>query len=254
MSPGDGERDGEGTFQLEDISFDGPNLDVPNPPAGTPYEEFEDYRTARLLEANDLPTTADGIVRALQDQTGVLLAAAAHAAGSQSIGAAIPRLRQVVEGSDDQAAVEAAYALGRLGDAAARQTLVEAVSRPADAYLSALVAAGYLAQLGDPIGFPKVEEGLGSGLSAIRMLACKQLYFFMPFDGANLPSGGPIDAAGAYQRALQDPDPDIQWQALAELRLLRSPATKSLLDAYVERAQDEGLRRVARETLESLGS
>jgi len=74
-------------------------------------------------------------------------------------------------------------ALVRLGDDSGRGVLLAALERPAEAYLSTLNAAGYLAQSGDPRGLPRVAAALNSKLDATRMLACKQLSFFWPYHG-----------------------------------------------------------------------
>ena len=196
-------------YHLEDIHYEGPNLDLPAPPPGLPYERYEDWRSTELLAVNGIPATEEALLGALRTQEGVLLAAAAHAVGSHGVRGAIPQLEEVARGPDDNAGVEAAYALARLGDEAGKELLKSALERPVGPYLSPVFAAGYLAQLGDPSGFPVVREGLASDLLAVRMLACKQLAFFLPFPD--------LDARALLERALEDPDPSIRRQARAEL-------------------------------------
>jgi HEAT repeat protein len=196
-------------YRLEDIEYEGPTLDVPSPPPDLPYERFEDWRSAELLTANGIAGDGDALLEALRAQEGILLAAAAHTAGARGLQAAAPLLRHVAEGEDDDAAVEAAYALARLGDSAGESLLRGALDRPVGPYLSPLPAAGYLAQLGDAEGLAAVREGLASDLLAVRMLACTQLAFFLPVAGA--------EARALLERALADPDPAVRRQARAQV-------------------------------------
>jgi HEAT repeat protein len=210
--------------RLPDVHYEGPNLDLPSPPADLPYEQLEDWRSTELLALNGIPATPDALLDALQTQSGVLLSAAAHACGSTGVDAAIPLLKQVARGADDYAGVEAAYALVRLGDDEGLPLLHEALKRPVGAYLSPILAAGYLAQLGDPAGYAVVREALGSEFLAARMLACKQLYFFAALHGSG------VDALGLFKQALDDEDPTVKAQALGQLRRLRWDEAEPLLE------------------------
>jgi len=243
MTESGNKSDSQEVYRLADMHFEGPNLDLPSPPADLPYERFEDWRSRELLARNGIPATEEALLAALQTQSNVLLSAAAHA--SASLPAAAPLLRQIIHGPDDYAAVEAAYALARLGEEDGKETLRNALRRPLGAYLSPVLAAGYLAQLGDPSGFPVIREALGHELLAIRMLACKQLFFFVPYQGQ-------VDALGLFERALEDRDPTVQGQALAQLRSLRSPATRPMLEKYLKHVEDRYLRDLAREIVEAL--
>jgi HEAT repeat protein len=236
--------------RLEDIHFKGPNLDVPNPPATLPYDRIEDWRSSKLLAINGIPETEKALIEALQTQSSVLLSAAAHA--SSSLPAAIPFLREVMHGPDDYAAVEAAYALTRLGEEDGKKHLLDSLQRPLTAYLSPILAAGYLAQLGDSSGLPVERAGLESDFLATSMLACKQLFFFMPFHGKTDSSGSRIDVLELFTLALNNPDPTVQAQALGQLRLLRRPETRMLLESYLERTEDRYLGDLARQILDDI--
>jgi HEAT repeat protein len=245
-----GETGENEVYWLQDLHFEGPNLDVPSPPLDLPWEQREDWRSIKLLAINGIPATEEALIKALQTQGNVLLSAAAHASGSSMAKRAIPLLRKVARGPDDYAAVEAAYALTRLGDAGGEMLLREALQRPVGAYLSPVLAAGYLAQLGDPSGCVVVGTALGSDLSAIRMLACKQLVFFLPFQGQ-----GQVPGAGTFalfEQALRDHDGTVQGEVLAQLQSLRSAETKPLLENYIDQAHDPSLRDVAQGILDDL--
>jgi hypothetical protein len=201
--------------ELEDVRFEGPNTDLPSPPADLPYARYEDWRSVALLAVlavNGIPETEEALLEALRTQENILLSAAAHACGSLALHRAAPRLREVARGPDDYAGVEAAYALARLGEEDGAGLLREALERPLAAYLSPVLAAGHLAQLGDPSGFPVVLAGLDGELLATKMLACKQLYFFARYDD--------VDAVAALERAAEDPDPSVGRQARVQLREL----------------------------------
>jgi hypothetical protein len=240
------------TYELEDIHFEAPNLDVPNPPGDTPYEQYEDYRYAQMLANSGVPATPDGVLSALETQTGVLLAAAGHVAGSTHVQAATPLLDRIVSGPDRIAAVEAAYSLVRLGEGRFKSVLEDAARPPMVDFLSALPAAGYLAQLNDPTGFKIVQDALSWELMATRMLACKQLYFFVPFHGQQDRSGEQIDVLGAFEQALGDEDSNVQYQALTELRLLQWASSRSIIEDHLTSLADEVNVRAARELLERL--
>jgi hypothetical protein len=226
-----------------------PNLDIPDPPDNLPYVEFEDYRSRELLKVNGITTSEAGLMGALETQTNVLQAAAAHTLGALGGKAPIPALMKLLSSSEDLVRVESAYALARLGAAEGKDVLVQCLDYPLDAYLFPAIAAGYLAQLGDPQGFQTIVRCLGVDIPAIRMLACKQLYFFVPFDGKRDEIGRSIDVFHEFDRALKDSDTDIQWQALAQLRELRAPDAKAILRNYVKSTSDEHLLDIARTIL-----
>jgi HEAT repeat protein len=142
---------------------------------------------------------------------------------------AVPVLERLLSSPDDLARVEAAYALARLGESRGRQVLIECLKQPVNAFISPPVAAGYLARLGDSQGFGVVKECFAVDNLVIRMLACKVLFFFVPFQGKPATDGTPIDVMDLYQRALRDPEPDVRGQALVQLRELDLPAAKALL-------------------------
>ena len=193
-------------IRLDDMHFEGPNLDLPPAPEGLAYEDHEDWRADALLAANGIDASEQGLLDALRTKQNVLLAAAARASGRHHVDAATEPLREVAEGPDDYAGVEAAFALARMGEEDGRSLLRRALERPLGPYLSPVLAAGHLARLGDPSGFPVVRSGLGSDLLAVKMLACKQLAVFLPHEGEALPDGSVVDARARLEQALEDPD------------------------------------------------
>lgn len=246
-------NDDQKVYRLPDITYQAPNLEVADPPPDLPYAQHEDFSYRELLKANAIPVTEEAVTEALATQIGVLLHAAAHTAGAEGYQAAVPRLEQLTGGSDDQAAVEAAYALVRLGHPQAREVLRRALAGPVDVTLGPVLAAGYLAMLGDPSGYPVIAQGLESQYLPTRMLACKQILFFMDFQGQATGSGEPVDALGLFRRALDDPNPSVAWRALEQIRALDPATIRELLTGRVDRISDPPLRRFAERVLQEAG-
>jgi HEAT repeat protein len=219
-------QDGGTPIRLPDIEYVGPNLSLPDVPDDLPYSELEDWKSTSILAHNGVDEEVDRLAEALRTLRDSLLLAAAHA--SWRFPQLAESLRNLLDDPDDAVQVEAAYSLARQGDQGAVESLLQALQRPVGAYLSPLTAAGYLAQLGDPSGYPVVRDSLGSDLRAVNMLACKQLLFFLPLDGQNVGSHQ-VDAVSLFTRAFADPDPDIGEQARAELEHSSLPAAARLL-------------------------
>ena len=229
-----------------------PNLDIPDPPRDMAYSEFEDFRNREILRANGISLSEAELIHALKENTNIVQAAAVHTLGSLSSRAAISILKKLVASSEDLVKVEAAYALARLGFSEGKEALVKCLDYPVDAYLSPAIAAGYLAQLGDPQGFKTIVRCFDVDIPAIRMLACKQLYFFARFQAMQDADGKTTDLCSLFERALKDSDTDVQWQALVQLRELGSPDCRNILERYVKDASDEKLQEIARGILASI--
>lgn len=228
-------------------------LDTADPPDELPFADFEDYRARELLKVNGLALTDEALLPVLGSGEPVLPGAAAHALGSLGRTAAIPALKKLADSASDLVKVEAAYALVRLGLDDYREVLKECLNYPVNAYLAPPVAAGDLARLGDPVGFPVVARCFDVDNLIVRVIACKQLIFFIPFHGARTGAGQPIDVSALFDRALHDEHQDVQWIALRQLREIRTPEARHLLAAAADGAADAQLRDAARCALERLG-
>jgi len=228
------------------------DLNIPDPPAGMSYAQFEDYRNRAILQRNNISLSEAGLIDALGKTANILQAAVAHTLGSLASAAASPALSRLLTAPEDLVRVEAAYALARTGGGEGRDVLVQCLSYPVDAYLFPAIAAGFLAQLGDPRGFSTVASCLDQEIPAIRLIASKQLYFFVPFQGQPDATGKPVEVLHEFSRALRDANPDVQWQALVQLRELRLQDSRDILREFAEDTSDEQLREVANATLASL--
>jgi HEAT repeat protein len=229
----------------------GLDLDVDPPPDDLPYAAYEDYRYREICRRNAIAETPEALTRALRLDEPTLRAAAAHTIGSLGMVAALPALEEAVGTSDDLVAAEVGYALARLGAESGRPVLESCLTLPMNAYVAPPLAAGYLAQLGDPRGAPVVGRGLASDNSTVRMIATKQLAFFVPFDGEMSADGSVVDVWGWFRLALADPLPDVQWQAVVELGLIADPVADELLAAYAESGADPASRSRAARALEA---
>ncbi len=204
-------------------------LDTPDPPDDLPYADFEDYRARTLLEVNDIPLTEDALARTLDHPESVLRGAAAHALGSLGSPTAIPALERLAGRASDLVRVEAAYALVRLGRDEYRGVLEEALTYPVNAYLSPAVAAGDLARLGDPVGFPVIARCLEEHNLIVKIIGCKQLVFFVPFHGTRTRAGQRVDVYTLFGRALHDPEREVQRVARLQLREVDTEEARRLL-------------------------
>ncbi len=225
-------------------------LDTPDPPEELPYADFEDYRATELLRVNGIEPNLEEALATLETGESLLRGAAAHVLGRLGDAAAIPPLQRVAASSEDLVKAEAAYALVRLGLDAYREVLKQCLAYPVNAYLSPSVAAGDLARMGDPVGFPVVVNALAVDNMIARVVACKQLFFFVPLRGQRV-QGTPIDPYVLFGRALGDENAEIHRVALLQLHELHTPESRKLLEDYLPVAPDEYLRNAAKRALES---
>jgi HEAT repeat protein len=219
-----------------------PDLDVPDPPPGMPYAQHEDYLNQEILRANGIAPDEDALLVALEQTTSVLQAAAAHTLGRLESQAAVPLLRRLLTNADELVQVEAAYALARQGFDDGKDTLERCLGYPVDASIVPSIAAGFLARLGDPRGFETIVRCFDVDIPAVRIVAAKQLTSFLPFHAP-----GQRDVVGLFRRALNDSSPEVQWQALVQLRDARLPEVKPMLEDYLKTATDPAGRAVAQE-------
>jgi HEAT repeat protein len=196
-------------------------LELPEPPRGIAYVDYEDAYSRALLEANGIEPTPEGLQAALDAELEVIQAAAARVLGVEQERRAAPRLRELATGRGDSVRAEAGYALARMGDPAGRESLMDTLALPAGAYVAPMQAAGALARLGDPSGARVIDAALRDSNPIIRMVACKQLLYFAPLDGADL-GDGRLDVEALFERALADSDPEVAGQAEAQQHELRT--------------------------------
>jgi HEAT repeat protein len=217
-SPGEGNR------------FPGPpGFTLPHVGGDVAYADMDDAVARSTLQSNGVELTADPLLAVLDKKPEVIAAAAARVLGADGEPRAAGRLRELAHGRGDSARAEAAYALARLGDPDGVPALKETLELPFEAYVAPMQAAGSLARLGDPSGAAVIERALRSSNDVIRMVACKQLFHFVPLDGADLGGGRRLDAWALFDRALHDRDSGIASQARVQLGELDAPEARERL-------------------------
>ncbi len=227
------------------------NMNIPNPPPEMSYADMEDFRQAEILKANGVDLATDALLTVLRDDQHMLRSSAAHTLGAQRVESAVDALQAALTADDEIMQTEAAYALTRLGDPVGKAHLVNLLGDSIQFSVHPAIAAGNLAQLGDPQGYPVIVEGLSSEYLTSRMVSCKQLFFFVPHDGT-IVNGSEIAIFSQFDLALQDPDDSVQWQALVQLRELRAPQSRNLLQAFVQRSSDDYMVETAENILQNL--
>lgn len=162
------------------------------------------------------PPTVDELVAAIDARDPTTLGVAAFLAGRGRVrgdaGARLDRsLTELVEsapvGALDLLAegyVEAAFSLALRGDVErAQRALAPLVGNDADPSIRWLAAA-YLAQLGDPSGWPALRHDLREGIDHVRLMAARQLVMFVPYDGTEV-GGSTVDVEAELRRLADDP-------------------------------------------------
>ena len=212
------------------------DLVIPRRPSGIPYAEGEEYDARSLLTANGFDLETDQLIALLDVDFGILQAAAARVLGARQERTSIVKLTQLaLDGAmEETARVQAAYALARMEEPGGREQLVELLGYSVGASPAPLQAAAALASLGNPLGFDKVSKGLDSPNRLIAMVACKQLYAFVPLDGSPLADNVFVDVYQAYSRALERSEPNIVGEALAQLAELDTRQAHAILSGEAD--------------------
>jgi HEAT repeat protein len=235
-----------------DSSIEGIVLTTPDPPDDVSFADMEDFRAEKLLEANGIEPTEEGVLAVLRDDSSVFQGTAAHVAGSKGMKATIPDLQRLAASRGDLAKVEAAYALALFGLDDGRKALVDCLRLPVAGHLAPLLAAGFLARLGDPQGFDAIVQGIQSDNAITRNVACKQLYYFTPYQGSPGKDGRPMNVMALFETALKNGNADMRWMALMQLRELRMPEARPMLETFASATDEPRMRDYATLILESL--
>ncbi len=158
----------------------------------------------------------DGHLEALRSANMAARAEAAFVIGVRHESRARDGLHEALKDESARVRVEAALALARLGDeeparSALRGELAGELFQDAP-----LRAARALALLGDPSGYSRVLDALGSSLPSNRMEAVAVLPAFAPFAGGDI-EGKRIDPVGSLIAAAGDDEEIIRRDALGAL-------------------------------------
>jgi HEAT repeat protein len=135
----------------------------------------------------------------------------------------------VVAGLDDPyppARVEAARAAVLLGEARGRAVLREALA--SDFPETALNAAAYLADLGDPSGWPVLAAAWVSPLEGMRLQVVLLVRAFLPFVDLDVGKSR-VEVAGTLERAVTDLSPLVRREAVYQAAQLDAPVRRRIL-------------------------
>lgn len=163
--------------------------------------DFANYYQKALAQRGIEGTPA--IIQALTDPDATLRLYAAQALGERRDSAAIGPLTAALGDANSAVRFHVARSLATLGSQAGSGVLREVLangSNPSEA----VEAAGLLAGLGDPVGYPDVIQALKSGDLAVQSRAVSDLLKFQRFDGQ--PSAvGPINVLAALSMLIESP-------------------------------------------------
>lgn len=217
-------------------------------------------RSGRAIELPD-----DQLIAALVNDDPVLAAAAAFVAGrcttndaesDRIIASALDEVVASVDtsqrlGRKARLYVEAVMSAALLGaDDDARRRFEAMLGDDSRSSTADHLAAGYLAQLGDPMGYPALVQDLHDRDSShVRGLAIDQLLAFVPYDGAKV-GKSKVDVVSELRQALRDKDSDVGIDAVAAILDSQLDGTDALLDEATKRPHNRDVRDAATAALE----
>lgn len=155
--------------------------------------------------------------------------------------------------SDAVAYVEAAMSLVLRGESDAGHTALSAVGSGDGANSMAdWLAAGYLAELGDPSGYGLVVRLLENSDPLTRLQAARHIALFLPFDGQTV-GGEVVDVrARLADRLDDDPGGLVSVEIPSLLVEISGDRVRELLTRAAKEARHEDTRRAAAGALENL--
>lgn len=168
-------------------------------------------------------------------------------------------LRSILDGLDPRqldsrgpACVEAAMGMALLGDVPTGQAfLAAAASEDASVPIGKWTAASYLAQMGDPGGFPAMVAMLHDPDGFTRLMAARHLIAFLPYDGQAV-ADETVDVERLLVDRLDDPDPLVSQEIPGLLAELAPPDLAGILKPVAKRHRHKPTRRAAASVLQDL--
>jgi hypothetical protein len=154
----------------------------------------------------------------------------------------------------DEAYIEAAMSLALRGDpGTARKALVPLVTDYAASTMRSYLAAFYLAQLGDPSGYPSMLTALRSTNEHTRLMAVRHLIAFKPYDGQTI-RGKLVDIKAEFIERLRDSHSYVRVEVPYLLAEADIEGLEELLLPVAEADADMNVRQAARNVLESFNA
>lgn len=156
------------------------------------------------------------------------------------------------QGALERAYIEAAMSLALLGaPEQARRALAPIVATGAPPSSAGYLAAFYLAQLGDPSGYPAMVAALRDESEHTRLMAMRHLIGFQPYDGQRV-GGQTVDLRAELVARLKDPSPYVRVEAPYYLAEAGVADLEQLLTRVAKVDRHKDVRAAARETLSRL--
>ena len=147
--------------------------------------------------------------------------------------------------------VEAAMSLALRGQPdAARRALLPVVTEYANTNQGYL-AAFYLAQLGDPSGYPEMLKALHSKNEHDRLMAVRHLIAFKPFDGQNV-RAKTVDVRAQLLERLKDRDAYVRVEVPFLLEEAGITGLKEILGPVAKSDRNKDVREAAGAVMERL--
>ncbi|MBN1937892.1 MAG: HEAT repeat domain-containing protein [Anaerolineae bacterium] len=151
--------------------------------------------------------------------------------------------------------IEAAMSLALCGEPeTARQALLPLVNVDVPDDMESYLAAFYLAQLGDPSGWPAMLRCLHNQSDEhTRLMASRHLPAFKPYDGMSI-HGQIVDVRAELVQRLHDSHAYVRVEIPSLLAAVDVQGLSELLISVVEQDDDPGVRQAARDMLEYLSN
>lgn len=151
-------------------------------------------------------------------------------------------------GSRALAHVEAAMSLALAGHKEARSILSDVVSA-APSSMADWLAAAYLAELGDPMGWPVLVGLLTGDDGFTRLMAARHIAMWLPYDGQEV-GGVPVDVRGRLLERAEDTDSLVADEIPALLAEVGGPDLADDLARLAKKARHKSTRAAAKSVIE----
>jgi hypothetical protein len=147
---------------------------------------------------------------------------------------------------------EAAFSFALIGEVEmARKALVPVVTTYANPFSEGYLAAAYLAQMGDPVGYPALLATLHGVDQHYRLMAARYLPMFQPF-GGQIVGGQVVEVAGELKQALHDQSSYVRVEIPYLLAQVNPPDLRAILEQIAESDPAEEVREAAQHALAHL--
>lgn len=148
--------------------------------------------------------------------------------------------------------IEAAMSLALRGDPdEARRALIPLVTDHASTMSRSYLAAFYLAQLGDPSGYPAMLAALSSKNEHIRLMAVRHLIGFKPYNGQTV-EGKIVDIRSEMIKRLEDNSTYVRREVPYLLTEAGVDGLREILLPVTMDDVDPDVRKAARNVVEDL--